>query len=124
MKNENSAFRSSTEPLLDLAALRADTPGCEAVIHFNNAGCGLMARPVLRTMVDHLRLEAGIGGYEAAAARAAEVAGFYAALAELLGTRPDKEVEWCLRLSPHYYNTEDEVDAVAGAVAELAGGAR
>lgn len=36
----------------------------------------------------------------------------------------DKDVEWCLRLSPHYYNTEDEVDAVAGTVAELAGGAR
>ncbi|MFK0258771.1 aminotransferase class V-fold PLP-dependent enzyme [Streptomyces sp. NPDC090445] len=31
----------------------------------------------------------------------------------------DKEVEWCLRLSPHYYNTEDEVDEVAAAVAEL-----
>jgi selenocysteine lyase/cysteine desulfurase len=36
----------------------------------------------------------------------------------------DKEVEWCLRLSPHYYNTEEEVDLVAGAVAELAGAAR
>lgn len=36
----------------------------------------------------------------------------------------DKDVEWCLRLSPHYYNTEDEVDAVAGAVAELARSAR
>jgi selenocysteine lyase/cysteine desulfurase len=31
----------------------------------------------------------------------------------------DKAVEWCLRLSPHYYNTEDEVDRVAAAVAEL-----
>ena len=33
----------------------------------------------------------------------------------------DKDVDWCLRLSPHYYNTEDEVDRVADAVAELAG---
>lgn len=32
----------------------------------------------------------------------------------------DKDVDWCLRLSPHYYNTEDEVDTVAAAVAELA----
>lgn len=32
----------------------------------------------------------------------------------------DKDVDWCLRLSPHYYNTEDEVDRVADAVAELA----
>ncbi|MGW7395213.1 aminotransferase class V-fold PLP-dependent enzyme [Streptomyces cyaneofuscatus] len=33
----------------------------------------------------------------------------------------DKDVEWCLRLSPHYYNTEEEVDHVADAVADLAG---
>ncbi|WP_230686741.1 hypothetical protein [Catellatospora vulcania] len=31
----------------------------------------------------------------------------------------DKGVEWCLRLSPHYYNTEDEVDLAADAVAEI-----
>ncbi|MFD0348253.1 hypothetical protein ACFQ0M_23915 [Kitasatospora aburaviensis] len=36
----------------------------------------------------------------------------------------DKDVEWCLRLSPHYYNTEDEVDTVAAAVAELADATR
>ncbi|MEV1248054.1 aminotransferase class V-fold PLP-dependent enzyme [Nonomuraea sp. NPDC049750] len=33
----------------------------------------------------------------------------------------DKDVDWCLRLSPHYYNTDEEVDQVAAAVAELAG---
>ena len=32
----------------------------------------------------------------------------------------DKAVEECLRLSPHYYNTEEEVDAVVAAVRELA----
>jgi selenocysteine lyase/cysteine desulfurase len=32
----------------------------------------------------------------------------------------DKDITWAMRLSPHYYNTEDEVDAVAVAVAELA----
>jgi selenocysteine lyase/cysteine desulfurase len=88
MKNHDSAFVSTSEPLLDLAALRADTPGCEQVIHFNNAGAGLMARPVLQAMLDHLDLEATIGGYEAAAAEAAGIADFYASLAELLGTGP------------------------------------
>ncbi|WP_328958993.1 aminotransferase class V-fold PLP-dependent enzyme [Kitasatospora purpeofusca] len=88
MRNENSAFNCSAEPLLDLAALRADTPGCEAVIHFNNAGAGLMPRPVLGAMLDHLQLEAAVGGYEASAARAAEVDDFHTSLAELLGTRP------------------------------------
>lgn len=92
MKNHDSAISVGSEPLpgpgLDLAALRADTPGCETVIHFNNAGAGLMPRPVLQVMLDHLQLEAAIGGYEAAAARAAEVTDFYASIAELLGTRP------------------------------------
>lgn len=36
----------------------------------------------------------------------------------------DKDVDWCLRLSPHYYNTEEEVDHVADAVADLAGQGR
>jgi selenocysteine lyase/cysteine desulfurase len=32
----------------------------------------------------------------------------------------DKGVESCLRLSPHYYNTPDEVDEVAAAIARIA----
>lgn len=36
----------------------------------------------------------------------------------------DKDVDWCLRLSPHYYNTEEEIDEAATAVAELAPGPR
>jgi len=88
MKNKDSASAPAPEPLLDIAALRADTPGCDSVIHFNNAGCGLMARPVLRAMLDHLTLEAAIGGYEASAARATEVADFHASIAELINARP------------------------------------
>ncbi|WP_431676544.1 aminotransferase class V-fold PLP-dependent enzyme [Kitasatospora sp. KL5] len=88
MKKHGSAFTSTPEPLLDLDALRADTPGCDSVIHFNNAGCGLMARPVLQPMLDHLQLEAAVGGYEASAARAAGIADFYAATAELVNARP------------------------------------
>ncbi len=33
----------------------------------------------------------------------------------------DKNIDWCLRLSPHYYNTGGEIAAVADAVAQLAG---
>ncbi|MEZ0064108.1 selenocysteine lyase/cysteine desulfurase [Streptacidiphilus sp. MAP12-20] len=89
MKIQDSASLTEAEPLLDLAALRADTPGCDSVIHFNNAGCGLTARPVLRAMLGHLELEAHIGGYEAAAVREAEVRGFYTSLGELIGSSPD-----------------------------------
>ncbi|MCX4536778.1 aminotransferase class V-fold PLP-dependent enzyme [Streptomyces sp. NBC_00841] len=88
MKADDSASALREEPLLDIAALRADTPGCASVIHFNNAGAGLLARPVLRTMLDHLELEANIGGYEAADARAEQVHDFYAAIAELINTGP------------------------------------
>ncbi|OXM54779.1 aminotransferase [Amycolatopsis thailandensis] len=88
MKEHDSATGPGTESLLDVLALRADTPGSEKVVHFNNAGCGLLAKPVLKTMLDHLNLEAGIGGYEAAAAQADEVAGFYREIAALINARP------------------------------------
>ncbi|WP_049561398.1 aminotransferase class V-fold PLP-dependent enzyme [Nonomuraea sp. SBT364] len=85
MKDKSNASEFSEETLL---ALRADTPGCEQVTHFNNAGCGLLATPVLTAMVDHLRLEAGIGGYEASAARAEQVRGFYTEIAALINCAP------------------------------------
>ncbi|MEV0174967.1 aminotransferase class V-fold PLP-dependent enzyme [Streptomyces sp. NPDC050803] len=90
MREENSATGAASEALqLDVAALRADTPGCRQVIHFNNAGCGLLAAPVLDVMVGHLNLEARIGGYEASAAQAAEVREFYTEIAALINTTPD-----------------------------------
>ncbi|MFD8935292.1 aminotransferase class V-fold PLP-dependent enzyme [Streptomyces sp. NPDC059578] len=90
MRDINSASGSTREALqLDVTALRAETPGCRQVIHFNNAGCGLLATPVLEAMVDHLNLEAQMGGYEASATRAAEVRGFYRETAALINTTPD-----------------------------------
>ncbi|MGK4591492.1 aminotransferase class V-fold PLP-dependent enzyme [Amycolatopsis sp. w19] len=88
MKDHDSATENYAESLLDIPALRADTPGSEKVVHFNNAGCGLLAKPVLAAMLDHLNLEAEFGGYEAAAARSDQVAGFYREIAGLINARP------------------------------------
>jgi selenocysteine lyase/cysteine desulfurase len=75
---------------VDVARARADTPGCSEVLHFNNAGAALMPRPVLDAVVDHLRLEAATGGYEAADAAAGAIERTYAALADLLGCTTDE----------------------------------
>jgi len=72
-----------------LESLRADTPGCGQRIHFNNAGAGLMPKPVLGAIKRHLDLEATLGGYEAAHARAQEVAQAYRAVADLVHAAPN-----------------------------------
>lgn len=79
-------------PSPDVAALRRDTPGCENVLHFNNAGAGLMPRPVLDALIRHLELEADIGGYEACDAQIDEYRDTYAALAEFLGADGPDEI--------------------------------
>jgi cysteine desulfurase/selenocysteine lyase len=75
---------------VDVARARADTPGTESVAHLNNAGSALPPAPVLDAVIEHLRLEAEIGGYEAAADRADRVAHTYDAIARLIGARPDE----------------------------------
>lgn len=75
---------------IDVARARADTPGCDRVLHFNNAGSSLMPRAVLDAQVEHLRLEAAIGGYEAAARAKPAVTRCYDAIAEMLNCGRDE----------------------------------
>jgi len=56
-----------------LARWRADTPAVERLIHLNNAGAALSPSSVRRAVSDHLELEAALGGYEAAEARAEQL---------------------------------------------------
>jgi selenocysteine lyase/cysteine desulfurase len=76
--------------VFDLQRARRETPGCANVLHFNNAGAALMPEPVLKALVDHLQLEAQIGGYEAAARALEAVEHAYEAAAQLLGCAPDE----------------------------------
>jgi len=75
---------------LDLARIRADTPGCERVIHLNNCGAGLMPTPVLEALTTHLRLESEIGGYEASDAAEAAQERTYDAIAQMLNCHRDE----------------------------------
>ena len=69
---------------IDVAKARAETAGCEGIVHLNNAGAALMPDVVLRTVVEHLELEARIGGYEAAAREDDRVEAVYDSVARLL----------------------------------------
>lgn len=69
---------------MDIAMLRADTPACSNLIHFNNAGAALTPRPVQQALIEHLQLEQRIGGYEAAVENDAVIENFYHAFAALL----------------------------------------
>jgi cysteine desulfurase/selenocysteine lyase len=75
---------------IDLEAIRADTPGCRERAHFNNAGASLMPQPVLAATIEHLELEARIGGYEAAAAARERIDAVYASAARLVNCDPSE----------------------------------
>jgi cysteine desulfurase / selenocysteine lyase len=75
---------------IDVRRARHETPGCENVLHFNNAGAALMPQPVLHATIAHLQLEALSGGYEAAAQAHAAVEHVYDAAATLLGCQRDE----------------------------------
>jgi cysteine desulfurase/selenocysteine lyase len=74
----------------DIERARRDTPGVEQVLHFNNAGSSLMPQPVLRAQIDHLKLEAMTGGYEAAAQQTDAIRNVYTAAATLIGAQPEE----------------------------------
>lgn len=74
--------------MLQIRQLRADTPGCEKVIHFNNAGCSLHTTQILNTVEEYLHLEQTVGGYEAAVLREKEIHSFYTSVAALINCKP------------------------------------
>jgi selenocysteine lyase/cysteine desulfurase len=70
---------------LDIARLRAETPGCAHVLHLNAAGSALPSQRTLDATLGHLKLEAEVGGYEAADRARDMLNGFYPSVARLIG---------------------------------------
>ena len=75
---------------IDLSAVRADTPNCEDLLHFNNAGASLVPQPVYDSVIGHLDLEQRIGAYEAEDAASATLEDFYDAIAQMLCCHRDE----------------------------------
>ena len=73
-----------------LTQIREDTPGVNEVIHFNNCGSALPPTPVLETVINHLKREASIGGYEAADEAQERLNAVYGSTAKLIGSAPDE----------------------------------
>lgn len=70
----------------EIQAIRDATPGCrDELIHLNHAGSSLPTQRTLDTQIEHLTLEATIGGYEAARLAADREAAVYASIARLIG---------------------------------------
>jgi selenocysteine lyase/cysteine desulfurase len=80
----------STGKPIDVTRARRETPGCERVLHFNNAGAALMPTPVIDTVTTHLEREAQIGGYEAADEAAEALERVYDSAARLLNCTRDE----------------------------------
>lgn len=76
--------------VLDIAKARRETPGCEQVLHFNNAGAALMPKCVIDAVNQHFHLEAMRGGYEAAALQESKIKEFYALAGQLIGAGPNE----------------------------------
>ncbi len=75
---------------IDIARARAETPGTQKVLHFNNAGAALPPQIVMDVVMAHLAREAEIGGYEACDEAEARLEAMYRSIARLINCAPDE----------------------------------
>lgn len=87
---------------LNIEEIRAQTPGVRHVNHLLASGAGLMPQCVVNAMINHINLEAAIGGYEAATQESSMLDGVYTSVARLIGAAPNEiaivenaTVGWC-----------------------------
>ena len=99
--------------MIDLVQVRADTAGCEDIAHFNNAGSSLPPRVVVDAMVDYLRAEELVGGYEIAAERLEDLDAIYDATARYLNCQPS-EVAFATSAADGWWRAFSSVPLKAG----------
>jgi len=75
---------------IDKQSATRDLLAAEGTIHLDHAGASLMPRCVLETQIEHLRLEAAVGGYEAARQKQPEIEAVYDSVAKLINCRADE----------------------------------
>lgn len=75
---------------INIERVRRETTGVRGVTHLNNAGSSLPPDCVTEAQIEHLRLEARYGGYEARERAAAAIDRSYDAIAALIGAARDE----------------------------------
>jgi selenocysteine lyase/cysteine desulfurase len=75
---------------LNINNYSTDLVSDDSLIHFNNAGASLMPKAVLDCQIEHLKLEAIHGGYEAAALKSVAITEVYNSVAKLINCQPQE----------------------------------
>ena len=75
---------------MDIDALRAATPGCTGIAHFNHSAASLPSRAVLTAIREQMELEATRGPIESAAAATARIEDLRIGMASLLNATPQE----------------------------------
>ncbi len=101
---------------IDKTAVRADLLGDAGVAHLDHAGAALMPRCVLETQIEHLKLEAAVGGYEAARLREDQIEAVYDSVARLINCQRNEvaivenaTVGWMMAFYAIQFNQGDRI---------------
>ncbi len=75
---------------MDINKIRQETPFCEDLIHFNNAGSSLKPSIVNESIIEYLNAEAKVGGYELEADRSETLQEVHTEVAKLIDASFDE----------------------------------
>ncbi|MBT8436128.1 MAG: aminotransferase class V-fold PLP-dependent enzyme [Gammaproteobacteria bacterium] len=75
---------------IDKKSVTGDLLSDAGFCHLDNAGAALMPRSVLETQIEHLQLEASVGGYEAERLRHDQIEAVYDSVARLINCHRDE----------------------------------